>query len=80
MLSNTFISFLLACKEEKIPENQPGTAFDLTGKDLDIPQGWPAVLEMGRACTILFCSLRGKREGFFEETLLVCVPVAVCHR
>lgn len=29
MLSNTFRSFFLPCKEEKIPESQPGTPCDL---------------------------------------------------
>lgn len=82
MLSNTFISFLLPGKEEKIPESQPGTPCDLIWEGPSNPGGLAS--SAGDGESLYDIVLRPPREGsvrfFLAETLLLCVPVAVCHK
>lgn len=66
-------------RRRRSPRASRGLLVTSFGWDLVIPEGWPAVLEMGRACTALSCGLRGKREVFWRKPsccacLWLCVP------
>lgn len=50
---------LLPCKEEKIPESQPGTAFDLTCEEPGHPRGLDSSAGDGESCRRLQPSCLG---------------------